>query len=129
MPVYVGSCNFKKNKKMKKLAFIILIALPLGILAQDKTSKNTKSSFEVSGNCEMCQKRIEKAAYSVKGVKMANWDIPINIISILHDSNKASVASIQLAIAQVGHDTPLSKAPDAVYDKLPMCCLYDRKKE
>ena len=114
---------------MKKLAFIILIALPLGILAQDKTSKNTKSSFEVSGNCVMCQKRIEKAAYSVKGVKMANWDIPTNIISILHDSNKASVASIQLAIAQAGHDTPLSKATDAVYDKLPMCCLYDRKKE
>lgn len=105
-----------------------MIALPLGAIAQEKTNKNTKASFEVSGNCEMCKKRIEKAAFSVKGVKLASWDIPTNIISVIHDPNKATVESIHDAIARVGHDTSLVKAETEVYDKLPMCCLYDRDK-
>ena len=41
------------------------------MVAQEKKSKNKKVEFKVAGNCEMCEKRIEKAAYSVKGVKSA----------------------------------------------------------
>ena len=74
---------------MKKIILLLLISLPIGAIAQEKLNKNTKLSFEVSGNCEMCKKRIEKAAFSVKGVKMASWDIPSNIISLIHDPNKA----------------------------------------
>ena len=76
----------------------------------------------------MCKKRIEKAAFSVKGVKMASWDIPSNIISLILDPIKAPDKTIQKAIATAGHDTPLVKAEDVVYDKLPMCCLYQRDK-
>ena len=113
---------------MKKLVLVLLISIPIGVTSQEKLNKNTKLSFEVSGNCEMCKKRIEKAAFSVKGVKMANWDIPSNIISLIHDPSKAPDIIIQKAISTVGHDTPLVKADDAVYDKLPMCCLYERDK-
>ena len=113
---------------MKKLILVILTALPIVVMAQEKVNKNTKLSFKVTGNCEICKKRIEKATFSVKGVKMANWDIPSNIISIIHDPSKASVEIIQKAIARAGHDTPLEKAEDDVYDKLPMCCLYERNK-
>ena len=128
MLVCDGIYNFIKKRKMKKLILVLLIFLPIGVIAQEKLSKNTKLSFEVSGNCEMCKKRIEKAAFSVKGVKMASWDIPSNIISLIHDPNKAPDKIIQKAIATAGHDTPLVKADDAVYDKLPMCCLYQRDK-
>ncbi len=113
---------------MKKLILAILMSLPIIVVAQEKVNKKTKLSFEVTGNCEMCKKRIEKATFSVKGVKVANWDIPSNIISIIHDPSKAPVEMIQKAIARTGHDTPLEKADDAVYDKLPMCCLYERNK-
>jgi copper chaperone CopZ len=113
---------------MKKLIIILMITLPLGVKGQEKLNKNTKASFEVSGNCEMCKKRIEKAALSVKGVKMANWDIPTNIISVIHNPEKAPIQTVHEAIATVGHDTSLSKADSEVYDKLPMCCLYDRYK-
>ena len=111
---------------MRKIVLVVLLAMPLGILAQKKEQKNAKLTFEVSGNCEMCQKRIEKAALSVKGVKMANWDIPTNIISIIHDATKAPLEMIHKAIAQVGHDTSLINAPESVYNALPMCCLYSR---
>ena len=90
---------------------------------RSKGKKNVKATFEVSGNCEMCQNRIQKAAFSVKGVKMANWDIPSHLISVIYDSNKISLDSLQHTIALAGHDTPLVKAIETKYDKLPMCCL------
>ena len=110
---------------MKNLIVICLIILPLALSAQ----KNKKTNFEVSGNCEMCKKRIEKAALNVKGLKVANWDIPSNILSVVYNSEKVNLKEIQTAIAKVGHDTPLEKAPDETYDKLPICCIYKRNLE
>ena len=109
---------------MKFLYLICFLTASLTISAQNK--KNKKTSFEVSGNCEICKKRIEKAALSKKGVKYADWDISSNLISIIYNSNRVSLSHIQDAIALVGHDTPMYKALDSVYNELPMCCIYKR---
>jgi copper chaperone CopZ len=109
---------------MKKLMILCLLIMPLTLSAQN--NKNEKANFEVSGNCEMCKKRIEKAALTVKGIKTANWDIPSNILSIIYDQRKAGLQEVQTAIAEAGHDTPLVKTPDVTYNQLPMCCLYKR---
>ena len=54
---------------MKRIVLLVLACLfSLTMIAQEKKSKNKKVEFKVAGNCEMCEKRIEKAAYSVKGV-------------------------------------------------------------
>ena len=110
---------------MKKYILLFLFFISATISAQNE--KNKKSNFEVIGNCEICKKRIEKAALSLKGVKMATWDIPSNILSVTYNSNKISPDKIQSAVADVGHDTPSFKAPDNVYNELPMCCIYERK--
>ena len=112
---------------MKKLIIICLLIVPLSVTAQN--GKNLKSNFEVNGNCEMCKKRIEKAALTVKGVKMVNWDIPSNLLTVTHNTNKATLMKIQKAIANVGHDTPLVRAKDETYNKLPTCCIYERKSQ
>jgi len=110
---------------MKKLLlFCLLLIAPLSVSAQNK--KNEKTSFEVSGNCEMCKKRIEKAALTVKGIKTATWDIPSNVISVIYDPSKEPIQEVQRAIAFAGHDTLLAKALDSTYNALPMCCLYKR---
>ena len=109
---------------MKKIFLLSLFTFSTFVNGQNQ--KNKKSNFEVIGNCEICKKRIEKAALSLKGVKMATWDIPSNIISVTYNSNKISLYQIQSSIANVGHDTPLFKAPDNVYNQLPMCCIYER---
>jgi copper chaperone CopZ len=110
---------------MKKLLlFCLLLIAPLSVSAQNK--KNEKTRFEVSGNCEMCKKRIEKAALTVKGIKTATWDIPSNVISVIYDPSKEPIQEVQRAIAFAGHDTPLAKALDSTYNALPMCCLYKR---
>ena len=110
---------------MKKYILLFLFFISATISAQNE--KNKKSNFEVIGNCEICKKRIEKAALSLKGVKMATWDIPSNILSVTYNSNKISPDKIQSAVADVGHDTPSFKAPDNVYNELPICCIYERK--
>ena len=109
---------------MKKLLLLSLFVISISVNGQNQ--KNKKSNFEVVGNCEICKKRIEKAALSLKGVKMATWDIPSNILSVTYNSNKILLDQIQTTIANVGHDTPLFRAPDDVYNELPMCCIYER---
>ena len=109
---------------MKKLLLLSLFVISISVNGQNQ--KNKKSNFEVIGNCEICKKRIEKAALSLKGVKMATWDIPSNILSVTYNSNKILIDQIQSTIANVGHDTPLFRAPDDVYNELPMCCIYER---
>jgi mercuric ion binding protein len=111
---------------MKKI-LIILLALPLGMVAQDNQKKSAKAEFKVHGNCEVCEKRIEKAALSIKGVKSADWDIPSNQISLIYNPSKVNIETIHTAIAAKGHDTSEAKAKEEDYDALPNCCKYDRE--
>ena len=85
-----------------------------------------EESFEVNGVCKMCKARIEKTAFKLKGLKNAEWDINNHLLTVLYNKNKLDISQIHTSIAQVGHDTSEKQAPDEIYDKLPMCCLYDR---
>jgi len=112
---------------MKKIMVLLLVSLfSLTAMAQEKKSKNKKVEFNVAGNCDMCKKRIEKAAYAVKGVKSAIWHIDHTDIHLIIDETKCSKEDVAKAIAAVGHDTALVKAEDVVYKKLHDCCFYER---
>jgi len=80
--------------------------------------------FGVSGNCDLCKNRIEKAAKSVNGVASAEWTVEKKQVHVQFDPSKTNADAIQQAIAKVGHDTEKFKAPDEAYKKLPECCLY-----
>ncbi len=80
--------------------------------------------FHVSGNCDMCKDRIETAAKGVDGVVSANWEADKQMLHLNFDPKKTSADAVQKAIAAIGHDTEKYKAPDAVYNELPECCLY-----
>ncbi|MGL2966566.1 heavy-metal-associated domain-containing protein [Flavobacterium sp. XGLA_31] len=95
--------------------------------AQEKKNKNAKYEFEVNGNCEQCKKRIEKAAFSVAGVKSADWHIDDHKLHLIINEEKCSVVDVKKAIAKVGHDTDDIKADDEVYKNLHACCQYERK--
>ena len=93
------------------------------------TLSRTRSNMEmkmikVSGNCEMCEDRIETAAKSVSGVTLADWSIEKKMLHVEFDGKKTNSDAIQKAIASVGHDTEKYKALDDIYSKLPECCLY-----
>ena len=105
---------------MKKTMLLLAAVLMFGI-AEAKTVKTT---FEVKGNCGMCQKRIEQAAQSVKGVTAARWNKTSGQLSLVYDNKQTSPEKVQQAIAVSGHDCGTFKADQKVYDKLPGCCKY-----
>jgi len=109
------------------LSGMMLLFVAFSTQAQDKKNKNANYTFEVNGNCEQCQKRIQKAAYSVNGVKSAKWDVESHQLSIIINEEKCSVLDVKKAIAKVGHDTDEIKATNEDYEKLHSCCLYERK--
>ncbi|MFN4026565.1 MAG: heavy-metal-associated domain-containing protein [Flavobacterium sp.] len=106
---------------------LLLMLVSFTAQAQEKKSKNAKYSIEVNGNCEMCKKRIEKAAFSVSGVKSAEWHIDDHQLHLIINEEKCSLIEIKKAIAKVGHDTDEVKATDEDYQKLHGCCMYERK--
>lgn len=113
---------------MKKIIVVlILVFTGFTVQAQEIKNKNAKVEFHVSGNCEMCKKRIEKAALSVSGVKSADWHMDCGTLNLIVNEQKTDLLTIQKAIAKVGHDTNEVKALQEDYEKLHTCCQYERK--
>ncbi len=120
--------NIKKIEIMKKIiALVLLVFVGLSVQAQVKKNKNAKYVTEVNGNCEQCQKRIQKAAFSVEGVKSAVWNIETHQLNVILNEEKCTLLDVKKAIAKVGHDTDGVRAKDEVYESLHHCCLYERK--
>ena len=110
---------------MKNIVVMLcMVFVGLSAQAQEKKNKNAKYSIDVNGNCEQCKKRIEKAAYSVSGVKSALWSVETHLLSLVVNEEKTSISAVKKAIAKVGHDTEGEKATDEVYDNLHHCCKY-----
>lgn len=114
---------------MKKYLVVLLAVLGVAFTstAQEKKSKNAKVDVEVKGNCDMCKKRIEKAAFSVKGVKSADWHSDDQMLHLIIDENKTDALKVEEAVAKAGHDTKDVKATQDTYESLHGCCQYDRE--
>lgn len=93
--------------------------------AQKAKASETTESIPVSGNCEMCKKKIESAARKA-GAGEANWDVDKKMLTVSFNSFSTNAAKIQQGIAAAGYDTRDVKADDKAYGKLPGCCKYDR---
>ncbi len=119
--------NLKKETMKNIIIGMMLLVVTFSAQAQDKKSKNAKYNIEVNGNCEMCKKRIEKAAFSVSGVKSADWHIDDHTLHLIINEEKCSLNDVKKAIAKVGHDTEDVKATKEEYEKLHGCCMYERK--
>lgn len=113
---------------MKKIILILLVSfIGITVQAQEKKNKNAKYDIAVNGNCDMCKKRIEKAALSVKGVKSATWHADHQDLHLILDENKCTVDQVHEAVTKVGHDTDKVKATDEAYNDLHGCCQFERK--
>lgn len=106
-----------------KRAFIFLsiIISSLTVLAQNGDIKT--ESFKVEGNCNMCKKRIEEAAF-IKGVKRAEWDKEKHELTVTFRPSKTSSEAIAQSVAKAGHSSAKLEASDKDYKSLPECCQY-----
>ena len=110
---------------------VLAIVLGTNTFTQIHDHNNMASSktdtIKVSGNCDMCKTRIEKAA-KIEGVSKAEWNHKTKLLTLQYNPLKVKSDDIQKKIAAAGHDTEKFKADDKVYNSLPGCCKYDRNK-
>ena len=119
---------------MKSMKFILTVFLSvfvsMNLSAQTSTQKATGSKTEalkVLGNCSMCKERIETAV-KASGATSSYWDAKTQMLKVSYDPSKTNTDALAKKIASVGHDTEKYKADDKVYNSLPECCKYERKK-
>jgi len=102
---------------------ILAIAFTTNTNAQTTTAKSKTETIKVSGNCDMCKARIEKAA-KIDGVSKAEWSKKDKTLTATFDPSKTNMDAIGKKVAAAGHDNDKAKATDVAYDKLPNCCHY-----
>ena len=99
----------------------------------DKTQRTVgikSQHIKVSGTCSMDKRRIEAAAYTIDGIKSANWNEYTQVLTVTYSVFKTDAAdNAQKKIAAAGNDTEKYRANDAAYQALPDCCHYQRKQE
>jgi len=119
--------------KTLKIIIVVLLATVLGFNSYAQMQDHSKmvstktETLKVSGNCDLCKARIEKAS-KLDGVSKAEWDAKSNILAATFDPAKTNMDQISKKIAAVGHDNSKVKANDKAYNALPGCCKYVRMK-
>lgn len=70
-------------KSIKFLTAILFLTISTVIFA----GNNKTETIKVSGNCESCKTRIEKAA-KVDGVSKATWDAKTSVLTVVYNPEK-----------------------------------------
>jgi copper chaperone CopZ len=109
--------------KTVKIILVAILAIVITSTVYSQSVISKTETIKVSGNCDMCKARIEKAA-KIDGVTKAEWSKKDKVLTATFDPAKTSIDAIGKKIAAAGHDNDKSKATDAAYDKLPACCQY-----
>ena len=105
---------------------MVAITVLLSFTSCNAQIKNAKTeTVKIYGNCDMCEKTIEKAG-SLKKIAKVDWNVDTKMATITYDSKKTNQDAILKRIALSGYDSDKFLAPDNAYSKLPGCCQYDR---
>ncbi len=110
--------------------FTILSFQPVNAQAPKLTAKQAaaKQTVKVYGQCDMCRKRIEKAAKRLDGINYAVWDENTQDLVLTYDPAKKDAADNAMKkIASAGHDTEKYYTSAKAYQGLPGCCRYNRR--
>ena len=113
---------------MKKLSLMAIAICFIFATAKAQINNLVTDTVKIYGNCGMCKTKIEKAA-NQNNISKAVWNEETGMAIISYDATKTTKDNILKKIASVGYDSDSYKAPDAIYNKLPGCCQYDRPKK
>ena len=114
-----------KTLKIFSITSSIFLAVVLSLPKDSFAQKTTTETLNVSGECGMCKKKIEKAAKAA-GASYAVWSTATKVLTVKYNSLSTNSAKIQQKIADAGYDTPKFKATDDAYNNLDECCQYNR---
>ena len=109
---------------MLKLRYLLLIFLSFFAF---KATYAVSVSFLTTGNCAICEIRIEQAVSKIAGVQSVSWDMGTDVTTVEYNESETDCFVVMTEIANVGHDTEWFRAPDSAYALLiGSCCEYER---
>ncbi len=112
---------------MRSIRIMLIVVCTIITSALFGQTIEKKETFKVYGECGMCKSRIEKAL-KIDGVSSATWSVENKLLTISYSAAKITNDEIQKKLAAAGHDTENYAAANEVYNKLPGCCHYERKR-
>ena len=110
-------------KSLKIFSFVTILMASATLSFSQAATKT--ENIPVSGNCNMCKSKIEKAAKGA-GASSAVWNVKTKTLTIKYNSSTTNTAKIEQTVADAGYDTRDVKATDEAYNKLDACCQYKR---
>ncbi len=99
-----------------------------GMALVEASLKSKTETIGVNGNCGMCKEAIEGTLGKNKAISAASWDESTKKLTVTYEPDKITIDQIRQLVADVGYDTDKIRAKDEVYEELPGCCKYVRKK-
>ncbi len=113
---------------MKPNILVIISTLLILVSCIVLKAENTETvNFITSGNCIVCEVRIEEAVKKLSGISYVYWDPNTKIAMVTYDTTKTDVYEIMKKIASVGHDTEWFQGDNEKYAGLiGTCCEYPR---
>ncbi len=124
-----------KQNRFNHIFFVFFLGMGLLLTGPNHAvyaaaDENTgEASFGVLGNCGMCKDRIERAAYSVRGVRSADWNQEKQSLTVTWRPQRTDQEEIERTIAKAGHDTENFLTHDETHANLHHCCIYERNPE
>lgn len=105
---------------------ISIVALFLMFLGcQQGQSLETATIQANSMVCGTCAETIQKAVYTVEGVKDVNVDVDKKIVEVKFVSTQTNLATLERTITDAGYDANDKKRDKDAYEKLDECCKID----
>lgn len=118
---------------IKRIKFFAVITFFMSLLVIPETAsaqeRNVEVEIAVLGNCGMCKTRIERAAYSVRGVRSADWNQQEQKLTLVYRADRTDQETIERTIAKAGHDTENFITDEETHANLHQCCIYKRNPE
>jgi copper chaperone CopZ len=84
----------------------------------------TKRQIDVKLNCQECCKYIGKTILEIEGVEYVDCNNKTGLVTIRFISSITSLDKIELAISDIGYDTPKYRRKVEFYTDIPKCCKH-----
>ena len=90
-------------KTLVKITIIAILAFVFTSNTNAQSSTTKTETIKVSGNCDMCKSRIEKAA-KTDGVSKAEWNEETKLLAVTYNPAKTNTEVISKKVASAGQD-------------------------
>ncbi len=113
---------------MKILSVLLIALFVFGCKPKkdDPFSKTEVTTISLpSMVCGTCKETIQKAIYTVDGVKDVNIDLDKKTAQVTFVPMQTSLEVIESAITDAGYDANAKKRNMDAYNNLPKCCKKD----